>query len=125
MPNDCGSTVLVDHRKLTLIVADRAFPLLIETYLYALYTVLTVYFVYRRWLDRERTSLTVFMLLVTLAMFILFTAYWAIDIYLLWIEVYRYLPLQRSDSHSKAMFLDGLWIPWSTVFYKILSSKLL
>lgn len=65
---------------------------------------------------RNIASLPVFMLIVTLGMYILFTAYWAIDVYLLWIEVYRYLPQQQTES-GVVMFLDGLLIPWSAAYY--------
>ncbi|VDB83393.1 unnamed protein product [Peniophora sp. CBMAI 1063] len=104
-----------DRSEVSFIIADRAFPLVLETYLYALYTVLTAYFLYRRWFHRKTTALPVFMLFVTMSMFILFSAYWALDVYLLWIEIYRYLP--QEGSQPAVMFLDGLWIPWSAAYY--------
>ncbi|VDB83392.1 unnamed protein product [Peniophora sp. CBMAI 1063] len=110
-----NSSQLDRHRDVTSIIADRAFPLMLETYLYALYTVLTVYFLYRRWLDRKTTSLPVFMLFVTISMFILYSGYWAIDVYLLWIEIYRYLP--QLGTVPGIFFLDGILIPWSVAYY--------
>ena len=55
------------------------------------------------------------MLFVTLSMYILYSAYWALDVYLLWIEIYRYLP--REGAEPAVMFLDGLLIPWSVAYY--------
>ena len=71
------------------------------------------YRIYR--IDRHATTLPIFMLFVTLSMYILYSAYWALDVYLLWIEIYRYLP--REGAEPAVMFLDGLLIPWSVAYY--------
>ena len=69
--------------------------------------------------DRKAAPLPLptFMLVTTLAMFVLFSAYWAIDVYLLWAEVYLYLPEQLRPVDPDAMFLEGLYIPWSVAYY--------
>lgn len=57
------------------------------------------------------------MLLVTLTMFALFSGYWACDVYLLWAEVYRYLPRPLEATSPNATYLDGLYIPWTVAYF--------
>ena len=64
---------------------------------------------------RAAPRLPVFMLCVALAMFALFTLYWAIDVYLLWAAVYRYLPRQSTEREDT--YLDGIWISWSAPYF--------
>ncbi|KZV68556.1 hypothetical protein PENSPDRAFT_687115 [Peniophora sp. CONT] len=107
---------LVNYRDVMSIAERGALPLLLETFLYALYMVLMFYLLYRRRVDRKTTPrLPAFMLIVTLAMFALFSLYWAVDVYLLWAAVYRYLP--RQSTIREDTFLDGIWISWSAPYF--------
>ncbi|VDB83431.1 unnamed protein product [Peniophora sp. CBMAI 1063] len=65
------------------IVVDYAFPLLLETSIFAFHSALTMYMVYKRWRERKTMPFVNPLLLATLAMFALFTAHWSIDAYLL------------------------------------------
>ncbi|VDB84902.1 unnamed protein product [Peniophora sp. CBMAI 1063] len=85
------------------IMEERAFPLLLQTFLFALYAVLTLYFL---WSKRKAVPLLTFPLFVAVAMFLLFSAYWALGVYLLWAEVYRLLPAHQSSLTGK----DPRWI---------------
>ncbi|VDB83429.1 unnamed protein product [Peniophora sp. CBMAI 1063] len=67
-----------------------AVPLVVETYFYALCTILTVYVLYRRWVRQEEAT-SLFMIAVALIMFCLFSTYWIIDVYKLW-HAARILP---------------------------------
>ncbi|KZV70098.1 hypothetical protein PENSPDRAFT_459363 [Peniophora sp. CONT] len=110
---------LVDYDATTSIVKYRGFPLLLETFLYALYTVLTAYVIHTRWVYKTTTKslpLPPFMLLTTLAMFFLFSAYWVLDVYMLWAEVYVFLPQQPEVVKSNATLIDGLYIPWPAAY---------
>ncbi|VDB87046.1 unnamed protein product [Peniophora sp. CBMAI 1063] len=107
----------VSYEATLSVMRYRTFPLLLETFLYALYAASSAYFIQSRWINRKTTHLTPFMLWVTVTMFTLFSAYWAIDVYLLWLEMYRYLPLQSEPIDPNAQYLDGLYIPWSVAYY--------
>ncbi|KZV68554.1 hypothetical protein PENSPDRAFT_754004 [Peniophora sp. CONT] len=88
------------------IVVYHALPLLLETFLYALYIVLTVYFIYQRWIDRKTSPFSTSVLLVTLAMFTFFSLYWAVDVYLLWATTYDHANMMVLYS------LHGIATPW-------------
>ncbi|VDB83423.1 unnamed protein product [Peniophora sp. CBMAI 1063] len=76
-----GEVVLV-------VTLDLAFPIMAQTFLYALYCALTSYFIHQRWIAREHTPLSTFMVWATLVMFSLFTLYWSANIYMLWATAY-------------------------------------
>ncbi|KZV70094.1 hypothetical protein PENSPDRAFT_651860 [Peniophora sp. CONT] len=105
----------IPFSQISTIVRDRAFPLLAETFLFALYSVLTAYFVSKRWMDRKINPLPPFVLWMTLTMFVLFLGYWSIDVYLLWAEVYKFLPQQQTG--RKDIYYDGIFMPWSVPLY--------
>ncbi|KZV73489.1 hypothetical protein PENSPDRAFT_648825 [Peniophora sp. CONT] len=54
----------------------------------------------------KAAALLTFPPLVALAMFILFSAYWALGVYLLWAEVYTFLP----NSQATLQGVDSRWI---------------
>ncbi|KZV71673.1 hypothetical protein PENSPDRAFT_751617, partial [Peniophora sp. CONT] len=78
-----GNTTQVDFSQVTEVMRGYVFPMLLETFIYALYTVLNVTLVYRRCVNREAAPLSPFILWTTLVMFALFSLYWATDAYLL------------------------------------------
>lgn len=59
---------------------------------------------------RKTAPLPVFMLIVALMMFVLFSAFWSLDAYLLWERVYQLLPLRQTDS-SGEVDLAGIISP--------------
>ncbi|KZV75973.1 hypothetical protein PENSPDRAFT_748148 [Peniophora sp. CONT] len=60
-----------------------AFPVMAETAIYSLQVVLTVYMLWRRWVDHKVTPATNTTLSVTLAMFLLYSTIWSVDIWTL------------------------------------------
>ncbi|KZV68561.1 hypothetical protein PENSPDRAFT_653065 [Peniophora sp. CONT] len=79
-----------------IIAEERVFPLLLETFLLALDVILTLYIVHRQRIARKTTPMAHPVLFVTLGMFVIFLAVWIIDVYLLWEDIYKFLP-QRQD----------------------------
>ncbi|VDB83446.1 unnamed protein product [Peniophora sp. CBMAI 1063] len=74
------------------IAEDRVFPLLLETFFIALHAVLTLYIVHRRWVDRKVVPLVHPFLFVILAMFFISSCHWALDVFMLWRDIYKLLP---------------------------------
>lgn len=66
-------------------------------------------------MDRRINPLPPFVLWMTLTMFALFLGYWSIDVYLLWAEVYKFLPQQQTG--RKDIYYDGIFMPWSVPLY--------
>ncbi|KZV63147.1 hypothetical protein PENSPDRAFT_758184 [Peniophora sp. CONT] len=107
----------VYYAQVTAIMEECVFPFIVETFLFALHAVLTVYFIYQRWVKRRKTaSLPMFILTVALMMFLLSAAFWSLDIYLLWERVYQLLPLRQTDS-SGEIDLAGIISPASIPAY--------
>ncbi|VDB83395.1 unnamed protein product [Peniophora sp. CBMAI 1063] len=106
----------VDYAQVTAIMETWVFPLITETFLFALHTVLTVYFVYYRWVKRQTAPLPRFMLIVALLMFAMFSLYWSLDVYQLWENVYRFLPLRQTGSKG-AIDPTGVSVAASTLTY--------
>ncbi|VDC02758.1 unnamed protein product, partial [Peniophora sp. CBMAI 1063] len=80
-------------------IADaRVFPILLETALMAFFTVLTVYFVWQRWYSARNKPLVKPMLALALCAYALAMVSWALDIAILWNDVYCFLPLQLSTA---------------------------
>ncbi|VDB83389.1 unnamed protein product [Peniophora sp. CBMAI 1063] len=106
----------IPFSQISSILRDRVFPLLAETFLFALYAVLTGYFISKRWSNRRTNPLPAFILWTTLTMFVACVGYWVIDVYLLWAEAYRFLPRQ-TELQGTGIFFDGLDMPWSPPLY--------
>ncbi|KZV70091.1 hypothetical protein PENSPDRAFT_459195 [Peniophora sp. CONT] len=85
---------------LRLIADARVFPVLLETTLFAFFTVLTIYFVWQRWNHYTHKPLVKPMLSLAMCLYILAAASWAIDIRILWKEMYVLLPARLAASAS-------------------------
>ncbi|VDB83386.1 unnamed protein product [Peniophora sp. CBMAI 1063] len=79
---------------LRLIADARVFPILLETALFAFFTVLTIYFVWQRWNHSTHRPLVKPMLSLAMCLYTLAAASWTIDIRILWTEMYVLLPQQ-------------------------------
>ncbi|KZV75976.1 hypothetical protein PENSPDRAFT_16582 [Peniophora sp. CONT] len=99
------------------VILQYAYPLVLETVLYTLHIVLTVYFLCHRYKDRrcERTPPARSMLFVTLAMFALISTCWAIDVY----DLRAFITDEVNDLHRKHYIKrvyrpkfgsNGLWL---------------
>ncbi|VDC06684.1 unnamed protein product [Peniophora sp. CBMAI 1063] len=104
---------MADRAGIEVIQVEKlAFSLLGETYIFALYAVLIGYLVVRRRAARRTITLPVFILVFTLTMFIVYTLYWTLDVYLLWVKyqaVLRLPQLKRAATRALAtqMHLKG------------------
>ena len=67
--------------------------------------------------SRKTIPLPLFMLIVTIAMYAFYSAYWAVDVYLLWADVYLYLPHPLAQTNPGSEYLDGLYIPWTVAYF--------
>ncbi|VDC06679.1 unnamed protein product [Peniophora sp. CBMAI 1063] len=67
-----------------------ALPLHIETFFYALYVLLITYLLIRPWAARRTVALPLVIVISTSIMFVIFSLYWALDVYLLSAK-FRYL----------------------------------
>ncbi|KZV67529.1 hypothetical protein PENSPDRAFT_736487 [Peniophora sp. CONT] len=71
-------------------IADyHVFPLLLESVLYALFTVLVVYYCVQYWQDTRRVR---GIFVVSMCLYAACSLAWALDVCLLWLELYHFVP---------------------------------
>ena len=68
-------------------------------------------------MGRKLAPLPIFMRVVAVVMYVLYSGYWAIDVYLLWADVYLYLPHPLAQTDLRSEYLDGLYVPWSVAYF--------
>ncbi|KZV68550.1 hypothetical protein PENSPDRAFT_687110 [Peniophora sp. CONT] len=88
-------------RDLQAITMDRIFPLLLETFLMAVFTCLITYFVWQQLFQRS-TSLKGRLSApgIALMLYAFAVAYWALDIRILWLELSRIIPLELDPTQD-------------------------
>ncbi|KZV65115.1 hypothetical protein PENSPDRAFT_145542 [Peniophora sp. CONT] len=102
-PSNAENTMLLILRtNFRAVVYAYAFPLVLETALAIVHAVLSLYFVYQRWIHRKTMPFASVWLYVVLAMLALLWAYWAIDVYTLW------------EATELALRVVDVYIPGST-----------
>ncbi|VDB83781.1 unnamed protein product [Peniophora sp. CBMAI 1063] len=89
------------------ISAYCVFPLILESMLFALFTVLIAYHSLKYWEGRKRTR-SIFAVCVCL--YILCAICWALDVWIVWVDLYHVLPRQLSPAT-----LDPASDPYATV----------
>ncbi|VDB83442.1 unnamed protein product [Peniophora sp. CBMAI 1063] len=77
-----------------------AFPLLLETALIAIFTVMMLYFVFQRW--RSHSRILSWSLALSLCLYILTVICWAGDVWNLWAELYLALPAKLVPARASA-----------------------
>ncbi|KZV72994.1 hypothetical protein PENSPDRAFT_733163 [Peniophora sp. CONT] len=83
------------------------FPLILESMLFALFTVLIAYHSLKYWTGKKRTR-SIFAVCVCL--YVLCAICWALDVWIVWVDLYRVLPSQLSPAT-----LDPADDPYSTI----------
>ncbi|VDB85480.1 unnamed protein product [Peniophora sp. CBMAI 1063] len=90
------------------IIENHAFSLMLETSLYIVYIALVLYLVLSLCLNRRTRTLPTAVLLYTLLMFGIFSAYWILDVYFLWAEFHSFF-LHMSGSADFHLSTDVHW----------------
>ncbi|VDB86243.1 unnamed protein product [Peniophora sp. CBMAI 1063] len=78
------------------IATYRMFPLLLESMLYALYVALMIFYCLRFYM--KHTQRVWWILVISFVLFVLSTVTWALDVSVLWLEMYRLLPSRLSST---------------------------
>ncbi|VDB83450.1 unnamed protein product [Peniophora sp. CBMAI 1063] len=99
--NETCDTVLEDvYLSLTATADYVVFPLLLETALVAVFTLIMLYFLFQRWQSRSR--LLSWSIALSLCLYTLTTICWACDVWDLWLQLRWAIPARLLPSRAEA-----------------------